>query len=67
MWNERVGGEFEIKTKGEGGEGKKKEAEEREEMGGKRGDEKFIVCTARSRDSFIKNIFPYSLSRSLTP
>lgn len=24
MWNERVGGEFEIKTKGEGGEGEKK-------------------------------------------
>lgn len=24
MWNERVGGEFEIKTKGGGGEGKKK-------------------------------------------
>lgn len=55
------------KNKGRGRGGEKKEAEEREEMGGKRGDEKFIVCTARSRDSFIKNIFPYSLSRSLTP
>lgn len=61
MWSEH--GEFKIKTKG-GGKKKKEKEEEREE---KRGDEKFIVCTARSKDSFIKNIFPYSLSRSLTP
>lgn len=65
MWNERVGGVFKIKTKG--GERGKKKKKKGDEMGGKRGDEKFIVCTAPSRDSFIKNIFPYSLSRSLTP
>lgn len=75
MWSERVGGRnFKIKTREEGGGGwgweknKRKGRKGGDGRGERRGsDEKFIVCTARSRDSFIKNIFPYSLSRSLTP